>query len=214
MLQRQFPTFLKLSEPTEIRAFLLRSLADRSAHDAVGGHMPFGLDAYVARQCRYIVWLRNPVDRFISSYFQARAHPENELHRFANEHTLLEYVETAPTFMRENGLTRRMASYDLREALSDGPVWWQTIPIGQTSEAMLEQAKANVARSCIGIYELFDESIRRSCAAAGISASEVPHLNASNREYTIDTKTIDAIRDRHTLDGRLYEYALALFRKS
>jgi hypothetical protein len=182
VLRAHFSRVLQLSERLEIAAFLGMPDQDRARFDLIAGHMPFGADTFIPRRCPYIVWLRDPVDRLVSSYFHARSHQDNGLHRFASEHTLREYAEHAPTFMRDNGQTRRLAAYEWSEVLSGGPFWWQRVPIGCVSRAMLDQARENLDRSCVGIYEHFIDSARMCLNILGIERRTLPQLNAAARE--------------------------------
>jgi Sulfotransferase family len=213
LLRARLPRVLRLSERSEFAAFLSMAGHDRDRFDLIAGHMPFGADTFISRRCQYIVWLRDPVDRLVSSYFHARLHRGNGLHRYANEHTLREYVESAPTFMRDNGQTRRLATYDWSEVSLDGPFWWQRVPIGDVSGAMLDQAKENLDRSYVGIFEYFLDSARMCLNLLGVGYQNVPLLNAAARESAVDEETYEIIRKRHAPDYELYSYALAKFRR-
>jgi len=194
ILRQRFPRSMGLSPP-DFRMFFNLSQDERDAFDVLAGHMPFGVDRFLTRPTQYVVWVRDPVDRLISSYFHARMTPGNGMYEFARASTLLEYAENASTVMRDNGQTRRMASYRLEEVLEDSPFWWQRVPIGGVTEAMLEQAKEHLSASIVGLYEHFEESIRRLCIKFDISLNAIPHVNASKREKVLDERTLKAIRD-------------------
>jgi hypothetical protein len=211
LLREQFPKVARLSDAGDFRSFLGLSQGERDTFDMLAGHMPYGVDQFITRPHLCAVWLRDPVDRLVSSYFRARMTPGNGLYDYARSASLLEYVESAPTFMRDNGQTRRRASYRFEEVLEGSPFWWQRVPIGSVSEAMFEQACENLNRSSVGLYESFGESVRRLCAAAGIRPGEIPHVNASQRAEVIDKKPLDAIKDRHRFDQRLYDFAQKRF---
>jgi hypothetical protein len=211
LLREHFPKFTRLSQPDDFRSFLSLPQAERDSFDMLAGHMPYGVDRFITRPHFYVVWLRDPVDRLISSYFHARMTPGNMLYDFARSASLLEYVESAPTFMRDDGQTRRLANYRIEEVLEGSPFWWQRVPVGCVTEEMLEQAQENLSRSVIGLYEAFGESVRRLCTAARIRPGEIPHVNASQRAEVVDKKTLDAIKDRHRFDQRLYDFARKRF---
>jgi hypothetical protein len=207
-LRRSFPNVLRLSERAEFTVFLAMTAAERASFDLIAGHMPFGADAFIPRPCRYIVWLRDPVDRFVSSYFHARSHRDDGLHGFAREHGLREFAENAPTFMRDNGQTRRLAAWDWSEVIADGPFWWQRVPIGQVTRGMLDQAKANLDRAFVGLFERFAESARACMLLLGIEGETPPVMNAAARGGVVDDATRDVICERNALDFELYKYAL------
>jgi hypothetical protein len=210
-LRARFPNVLRLSERPEFAAFIAMSATERASFDLIAGHMPFGADAFIPRPCRYIVWLRDPVDRFVSSYFHARSHPDDGLHGFAREHSLREFAERAPTFMRDNGQTRRLAAWDWSEVIADGPFWWQRVPIGQVSRGMLDQAKANLDRAFVGVFERFAESARACMLLLGIEGETPPVMNAAARDSMVDDTTREVICERHALDFELYSHAVSKF---
>jgi len=212
MLRAHFPNMLQLSERAQILKFLGMAEPERASFDLIAGHMSFGADAFIGRPCRYFVCLRDPVDRFVSSYFHARSNPANGLYRFAREHSLRVFAERAPTFMRDNGQTRRLAAYDWAEVLADGPFWWQRVPVGEVSRAMLDQAKANLDRSCVGLFERFAESVSACAAVLRLRSWDTPILNRAPRDdVEVDSAALEIIRARHLLDLELYAYAAGRF---
>ncbi len=173
--------------------------------------MPFGIDAFLTKPVRYIVWLRDPVNRLVSSYFHARSVPGTVIFDYAKSVGLLEYARNAWTVMRDNGQTRRMADIDIEQFGADPLRCMMSIPIGAVNEDMLAAAKENVSRAVVGIYEHFDESAMRTFRASNITDVDVPHLNAITRTEMVDDDVRSAIREFHEFDYRLYEHARRIF---
>lgn len=124
--------------------------------------------------------------------------------------SLVEYLNTVKTFMNDNGMVRRMANYDWNEAKFDAPYWWQRIPHGCVTRAMLEDAKDNLRRCAfVGIFECFDHDAPRLLSRFGIEGP-IPRENASEGEFEPSTQERAAIAARHELDIELYEFARTL----
>ena len=169
------------------------------------GHMPFGLDRYMApRAADYITVLRKPVERVISEYFYRigrKSHPLED--RGIKGFSLRDYVEKLPY---DNVQTKLVAGgnpdYDFMA--------------GTCSDAMLETAKRNLAErfSLVGLTERFEETL---ALAKIILGWKIDHYGAmrvtpgKGQEKGVPAEMRELIADRNRYDVALYEYGAKLF---
>jgi hypothetical protein len=207
ILRANFRKVLGIAGPPDIHSFLKMSPDERSSYPAAAGHMPFGIDRYVTVPCRYVVFLRDPVDHALSSYYYVLRTPTNPQHERASKMSLREYVESDVWWINDNLQTRWLSQCDWPEVVALQGLARRSPCTAED----LRQAKANLDRcEFVGLYDRFQECVRLCCDRFALKYTTIPHLNATVRRPAIDdldpeVRTI--IRERRRFDVELYEYA-------
>jgi hypothetical protein len=222
-----------LNEPDEFAGFLAEYKPKRWG--CVHGHIPWGIHARLAEPCTYYVVLRDPIDRFISSYYHIVRTPAHFYHRVVAEHatTLRDYANFTrdrQTFDFNTQVQRLCRDFDFdtqtqqlcREAARHGRQGWFPVP-PKTEGAVpnwperLEHAKqtleGHVTR--FGLFEHFEESFEDFCDLLGVTVGTIPRENvAASRPgpTELDPETVQAIRGAVSYEYELYEHARALWR--
>jgi Sulfotransferase family len=206
ILRANFREVLAISGPQDIRAFLQMSSARRSAYPAVAGHMPLGIDRYVTVPCKYIIFVREPVDHAISSYYYVLRTPANPQHERASKMSLREYAESDVWPINDNPQTRWLSS-DWTRILDPSRRRMSASP----GTLELQQAKASIDRcDVVGLYDRFEECVRLCCDRFGLTCGTIPRLNATAGRPAVrdvDPEVRAIIRERRRLDCELHEYA-------
>lgn len=167
----------------------------------VAGHLVYPQIKHFEKDRYSIVFLRNPVDRFISQYYYYR----QNLDKIATNLDLGSYVE----FYKDNIYSNGIMNVHL----------WHLTALFDTTfsmEEILEQAKENLSRiNFIGIYEFFADSVDLLCYDCGWPAVyEMPVENITIQRPgvdEIDNSIIDRIKELNRFDLVLYEYGMRLF---
>lgn len=179
--------------------------AERSGPTRViAGHFYFGLHRGLSAPCRYITFLRDPVERVVSHYRFVRGQPEHYLHAAAAAMTLPEYVESCGAMEPNNDQTRLLAG----EAMLPSD--------GTSSEAMLPVAKQNLeSHAAVGLTEAFDASVMLMGRLFGWSRPFYVRENRSGRGSGdgASAEVRELIRAYNALDVQLYRHACDLFRR-
>jgi hypothetical protein len=203
--------FFHIGNPDHVRAFLALPEAQQKRYYGAQGHMPMGLHAHITRPVTYLTFLRNPVERVLSSYAMALRYAHHPGHAEMRD---LGIAWAAPA--EGNAMVARLSDHDLFQAPieEDGGRFWVHVPV---TREHLEQAKANLAKCAfIGLHEHFEQDIRalRTLPSHRIFVPAVlPHSQkGANRKTQADfTKAeIDLIREHSALDQELYDYAVQL----
>ena len=167
----------------------------------VSGHMPFGLHERLAcpETWHYITFLRDPVARTVSEYYQIRGCSTNPAHNKGMTYTLEEFVR------RECGLGRN----GLCRLLSNQAYGRQF----ESEEAMFEEAMRNAeACSFIGLTEFYADSVRRLCQLCGWKIPEFGQQYAfTPKDRQLTDGELEAIRANNVLDQKLYGHCRERF---
>ena len=205
------PATYRINDPEEVRSFLNLSQKERDSFEFIAGHMPHGVHRYLTRKCRYVVFLRDPVERVVSAHFHVRRLSQHALNaRVLAGMTLAEFAREARA--NDNGQTRRLGQYPLAEALHSESYWWLSVPNGAVGEAHLQQALATLA-ACdfVGFTETFNVDASRLFQRLGLDVPQVvARLNETvdrPRIAEIDSETLASIRRANQIDLRLYAEA-------
>ena len=165
----------------------------------VRGHCYYGLHKLLPQGATYITMLRDPVKRFLSSYYFIQRRPLHPLHRKVKGEQL-----GVEDFLR---LTAH------RQNLQCGMI--AGVRADKCAESTLELAKKNLKSfSVVGICERFEESL---VLAALTFDWEIPFYE--NRKVTktcpkIDPAAVELIKEHNRLDLELYRFGNQLFQTS
>lgn len=203
----------------QLRRFLALPQQERDALRLAYGHMPIGLHRFVKQRCHYVVFLRHPVDRVVSSYYYIMQVPEHPGHRLIRDGmTLATYAALPET---GNQQTRRLGRHDFLEILEPAKIhnyWWLNNLSAKLGREDLEQAK-ECLHSCsfIGFQENLGMDIHDLLRFLGLPiALEIPRINETAERPAlgeIDQDTFDLILERNMFDLELYQYAQGMPRR-
>lgn len=170
----------------------------------IGGHFDFGFHTRLRKtKFNYITFLRNPVDRIISSYYYAKELKYHNFHKRFNEISLLEYVSD------DEFNCTHFPSVTTNDC--------QTRMIAGNNENDLNKAKENLLNyfSFVGISELFDYSLKKF-------AKLNPDIDLSYDKKMVTKKrpTLDQVSDeikeiiiqKNQKDLELYYFAKNILR--
>jgi len=182
--------------------------ADYEKYLVIFGHIGVVWNDVIGPDRRWMTMLRDPVDRVLSEYYFWR----NAVPPSPN----LQHIQAAKTLsLREFVSWRGTDNTQTWFLADDFPAPRRKVP----PDAALDTAQRNLAErfDFIGIFEEFDESVRRLSSLLGLlyRPRRVPFENRTPRRKSageIDPETIAAIREQNSLDCALYEYAVALNR--
>jgi hypothetical protein len=171
----------------------------------VWGHMDFAWSAFMPPDTRFFTFLRDPVERVISHYYQYRRMQDSPIHALAMRSSLLQWVRDCGIDDMDNGQTRHLAG-----AMS--------LPCGEVSPATLEQAKANLASRfvVVGITERFDESQILLHRTFGWPYRRYPKRRVGTNRVQrteVDAEVLKEIENCNRFDLELYRFASELFEK-
>ncbi|HXQ72078.1 MAG TPA: polyhydroxyalkanoic acid system family protein [Pyrinomonadaceae bacterium] len=160
---------------------------------AVIGHFWFGLHEHVARPCRYVTLLRDPVERVVSLYYYAKLEETMSLEEFARK----------PPFREvDNDQTRRIAGVNP--------------PVGECTRATLDLARQNLRDhfDVVGTTERMDETLAQLKLKLGWNREVVSfprNVNTARPSSSVLTReAVEAVRARNELDYELWRYASEL----
>ena len=169
----------------------------------INTHVGFGLHDYLQQPCRYITFLREPVQRAVSMYyyFQKTKNPQ-----FV-ELSLEEFVRTYPGV--QNGMTKNLSGIVLQTQLGTAEADRELV----CDRSSLEIARANLQRhfKFVGISERFDESLLLLRQILGWKIPLFDKSNTSKKPQSIDRQILKYIERQNELDLQLYESATATF---
>jgi hypothetical protein len=171
------------------------------------GHMPFGLHRMIPGCCRYITFLREPVDRSISHYrmlLRQGKVPLEPAAGLSNPAAFLERLQRFPRFF-DNCQVRLISGAD------------PALPFGACTKEHLQQALANLDShfDFVGLTERFDLSLtllRRVCGWRWIFY--VPDNVAPLQTAPAPRQLAEAMRRVNVLDLELYRQVAKRFEQT
>ncbi len=197
----------------------------RAALQVVKGHMSFGLHEQLPQPSTYITFLRDPVERCISSYYYSKGNPFNPFYKRIREENLdiPAFLDIAPwnnnlqcktiagidrREFRPVELFRRMTQSDTGKVDPDMDRW--------SSAATLEKARENLIRyfGFIGLTERFTHSLMVLKHLFGWKlASYSSYRKSRNRPKTeaLDPAILAAVEERNQFDRELYIFGKKVF---
>lgn len=180
--------------------------AEQAGNRVIVGHFPFGVGRWLEGPCRYVTFLRDPVDRVVSRYYYLIDNPESPHYSVLrrSQGGLEDAIDLQGQF--RNWQTRMLAGTD-----EDG----RYDPGAPCTEETLARAKANLERCvAVGLTERFDESLVLMKLALGWSTPTYVRRNTTKTRPQLDEippHVLERIEEENRLDRSLYEHAVALF---
>ncbi|MEL7357713.1 MAG: sulfotransferase family 2 domain-containing protein [Cyanobacteria bacterium J06560_6] len=187
----------------------------------VSGHMGFGIHEYLQNEFKYFVFLRNPVQRVVSHFYEIlkqdryfkqelSSAPFETLSEMQVEH--FEYLASTckPYGWSNNLMTRMIAGKEFSS--------WLTGSSDDVAcdESTLKIAKENLRHCSIGITERFDESLIVMSRLFGWRNIYYRRENIGYNRLPlskIPEATLRLIKSKNHLDLQLYAYAEQLFKE-
>jgi hypothetical protein len=202
-----------IGRPEDAARFLALPAPEQDRHLGVFGHMPFGIDRRLARPVRYITFLRDPVERTLSSY----AHTLRQLDH--PDHAAATALGIDWTGLPGNLQSVALSDYAFdAQPAANGAFWWNGAPFRPLREH-LEAAKRNLERcDFVGITETYDEDLQALRQLDGFSLDIPPRAPreqvGSNRTkaQALSELQREQIALANRADRELYDYALELRR--
>ena len=210
----------------DCETFLQMSDEKRNEFDCIMGHVPACIHNFISRPCRYIILLREPLERAISDYYfilTDTQHPRHE--RYNREKVTLE------EHLREErgsipGIIKLLLYPDL-EVLRDIPgiKKWRGFKSykmyfgSYKMSKMIEESKRKLREDFFqaGVLERFEEFIfllsrklKWDLPDYRIENPSFSRFRADARN-TIDTELLSYFYAANRIEYQLYEYACSLF---
>jgi predicted nucleic acid-binding Zn-ribbon protein len=175
----------------------------------IKGHVPFGIREFMPddREVRYFTFLRDPVERMLSHYFQLRDNASDPNGRrafglppLAPEATLKEVVDGG--YLYDNLQTRMLSGL--------------TEPVGEVTDEMLAHAKENLRQdfAVFGLVERFDESLvllKQRLGYRNILYNDIRVNQSRPRGSAVPAELVRTAEEANRYDRELYRYAQELF---
>ncbi|WP_338733325.1 sulfotransferase family 2 domain-containing protein [Mangrovimonas cancribranchiae] len=167
----------------------------RDSIKLIKGHMEFGLHSYFSNSADYITFLRDPIERIISYYYYVKRRPNHRLRQhglFTDEMSLYEFVTQIDEGDIHNGQIRFISGVQTTD-----------------KQLMLDKARENIKKyfAFVGTIEQFDTCLMVLKKKYGWT---MPYYSIENKTSNrpnleaIDSKTIQAIKERNKEDIELY----------
>ena len=179
------------------------------------GHQPFGISEYLERafperEFRYFTFLRDPVERSVSHYFEVLRQPRrvfedgepgDELAPLPPGTTFHDAMKAG--YLHDNLQTRMLSGVE---------------PFGPVTDDMLERAKRNVRDrfALVGLTERLDESLVLAKQRLGFRSILVAsqRVNTNRPRGSEVPEEVRGAAERHNrYDIELYRYARTLFER-
>jgi hypothetical protein len=199
----------KMSEVELRRRELISECDGNSGIRIVYGHIFFGVDAYLRRDCRYFTMLREPIGRLISNYHYRLQHGHCASPRISLDDYASGRSPTAEMRFEADNLQTRLISSESGVPIGAG--------FGECTPQMLDAAKENLSASMVtfGLTERFDESLELLKEAFGWPGIPSYGRERVTRRYPpaeqTPIPTLEVIRRFNMLDIELYEFGRRLF---
>ena len=191
----------RMNDP-EISKFIAMSSINKLDIKLLKGHMPFGLHDNLPGKCRYISFVRNPVERVISQYFYIKNNKNNPKHTelIEKKMDIKEFVSSGFVTGMNNGQCRFLT----------GDI--DRLPFNQC-DGLLDEVMDNIEKHFLwlGIVERFDESVLVLSSVLGFE--KTPYYikqNTSKRRKKIinyNNEDIELIKRYNDIDLELYKHA-------
>jgi hypothetical protein len=197
----------------------------RSALRVVKGHMSFGLHEFLPQPSTYITFLRDPIERCISSYSYSKGNRFNPFYKRINQENmdLVRFLEIAP--WNNNLQCKTIAGID-RSDYRPLSIFREMTRLGARSPdpsvdpwsnpETLRRAQENLRQyfSFVGVTERFTESLVVLKHLFGWKLSSYSSYRKSQnrpKRESFDPAVLAAVEARNEFDRALYEFGKKMF---
>jgi hypothetical protein len=197
----------------------------RAALQVIKGHMSFGLHEHLPQPSTYLTFLRDPIERCISSYSYSKGNPLNPFYkRIARENLdLAAFLAIAP--WNNNLQCKTVAGIDRREFRPADLFRQMTRPGTGTpdpgmdrwsDDSTLERAQENLVRyfGFVGLTERFMHSLILLKHLFGWKLSFYSSYRKSRnrpKREALDPAILATVEERNRFDRALYEFGKEMF---
>ena len=209
-------------DSTYYETFLEMSYEKRDEFDYIRGHIPPCMHDFISRPCRYIILLREPLERFISDYYFSLVEPKHPNHEEYNREkiTLEEHLERMIEKPDDVGITKFLLYPNMRRFGDIRRIkrWRGFYPYSMNE--MIEESKRKLREDFfqVGILERFGDFVFLLSRKLGW---EVPYYCIKNRNHgrpetadvldTIDASLLSRFYETYSPEYEIYEYARSIF---
>ena len=199
------PLSIFTMDPYRIRATpeRLRKLSEqrRRRLRVVRGHLYYGVHEFLPQGATYMTMLREPVARFLSSYYFIQRRPLHPMHRKVTTERI-----GVEDFIRLTPHRQNLQCSLIAGIKNDGTC----------DERTLDKAKKNLADSfsAVGICERFEESLVLFAEIFGWQVPFYENRKVSKNRSRVEPAAVAMIREHNRLDLELYEFGKQLFEES
>lgn len=214
ILEREYKSKVFFSFSGMAEEFKNLPYEQRKKIDILRGHLSFGVHKYLTRPAVYIVILRNPIERIISTYYFARRWPQHYLYEILNSQNLSleDFLQSKITTELDNDQVRHISGVRGHTYPPD-----RRVDFGEVSRDILNLAISNLENyfAVVGLTERFDESIILMKNTLGWK--HIPFYLRKNvtkerpQIKDIPRNTLKIIEKYNELDCELYEYVSKSF---
>lgn len=178
------------------------------------GHRSFGIHEELDRPATYMAFVRNPLDRLVSTYYFCRARPDDHypMHRAIGRH-IVEHDLSLERFILD--AVEQLGIADVQTRFVSGAEAGDELPYEPLGPDSLATALHNLEHhfSMIGLTERFDESLVLLLHTYGWDTLSYAHRNTSagaQRDPVTDEMAAH-VRAISALDWQLYEACTAIY---
>ena len=198
------PLLIFTMDPYRIRATAerLEKLPEKRRRrlQVVRGHLYYGVHDCLPQGGTYITMLREPVARFLSSYYFIQRRPLHPMHRkVTTERVSVEdFIRLTPH--RQNLQCRLIAGAKGNETCD---------------ERTLDQAKDHLTRSfsVVGICERFEESLVLLARTFDWGIPYYENRKVAKTRPRVDAGALEMIKEHNRFDLELYDFGKNLFQE-
>lgn len=203
MQERFSDTYLQMPKVETNRFYkMLNILMGDNRPKMIGGQFPYGIHYDHFPVCRYILILRDPIERVISLYLHIKSTNDHPLHSMALELEICEFIQRGFIADFNNGQTRY---------LGERSDFGSFVSVNNVDVGDLRLAQENLKSCHFGLYEYPAWSVQLIAHKIGIEPIELPQKAQAVRKFLYSPRTLETIEDINLIDCELYEFARSLF---
>ena len=196
------PLSIFTMDPYRIRATVdrLKTLSEerRRRLKVVRGHLYYGVHEFLPQGATYITMLREPVARFLSSFYFIQRRPLHPMHRKVKTERV-----GVEDFIRLTPHRQNLQCGLIAGLRTDG----------KCDDRILDKAKENLAKSfsVVGICERFEESLVLIAKTFDWEIPFYENRKVSQTRPQVEPSAMEMIREHNRYDLELYAYGKSLF---
>lgn len=152
------------------------------------GHLYFGVHHHINHPCKYITFLRDPVERVISYYYYVLQRPDNPGYNSLKDLSLEDFVLKGDKRIVENQQTK--------------------IICGFPDEANFDRACNNIQThfEYVGLVEDYQNSIGQMSKILNWKTTPIYEFNSTENKLIVNQEVKDLIKSVNEIDYQLYNW--------